>query len=89
MTDQYGNIHALSDYEGKVIFLNFWGTWCPPCRAEMPDIQKLYEEYASQGDDAEVVILGAAAPWHGAGGIERRDYFIYGRKRIHLSGTHG
>lgn len=62
LTDQYGNTHRLSDYEGKVIFLNFWGTWCPPCRNEMPDIQKLYEEYSAQGDDAEVVILGAAAP---------------------------
>ena len=62
LKDQYGNTHRLEDYKGKVIFLNFWGTWCPPCRAEMPDIQKLYEEYSAQGDAAEVVILGAAAP---------------------------
>ena len=60
----------MSDYNGKVIFLNFWGTWCPPCRAEMPDIQKLYEEYAAQGEDAEVVILGAAAPGMGQEGSE-------------------
>ena len=65
LADQYGETHRLSDYKGKVVFLNFWGTWCPPCRAEMPDIQKLYEEYAAQGDDAEVVILGAAAPGMG------------------------
>ena len=45
LTDQYGNTHSLSDYKGKIIFLNFWATWCPPCRAEMPDIQALYEEY--------------------------------------------
>lgn len=70
LTDQYGESHRLSDYEGKVIFLNFWGTWCPPCRAEMPDIQKLYEEYAAQGEDAEVVILGAAAPGMGQEGTE-------------------
>ena len=68
LTDQYGNTHTLADYEGKVIFLNFWGTWCPPCRAEMPDIQKLYEEYSDQGDAAEVVILGAAAPGMGQEG---------------------
>ena len=68
LTDQYGNTHTLADYEGKVIFLNFWGTWCPPCRAEMPDIQKLYEEYVAQGDEAEVVILGAAAPGMGQEG---------------------
>lgn len=57
--DQYGEKHSLSDYEGKTIFLNFWATWCPPCRAEMPDIQKLYETY---GEDGEVAILGVAAP---------------------------
>ncbi|MCC2253333.1 redoxin domain-containing protein [Ruminococcus sp. CLA-AA-H200] len=68
MTDQYGNTHTLAQYEGKVIFLNFWATWCGPCRNEMPDIQKLYEEYASQGEDAEVVILGVAAPGFGQEG---------------------
>lgn len=57
--DQYGKEHSLSDYKGKTIFLNFWATWCPPCKAEMPDIQKLYESY---GADGEVVILGVAAP---------------------------
>ena len=70
LTDQYGETHRMSDYKGKVVFLNFWGTWCPPCRAEMPDIQKLYEEYASQGEEAEVVILGAAAPGMGQEGSE-------------------
>ena len=58
LTDQFGNIHTLADYGGKVIFLNFWATWCGPCRNEMPDIQKLYEEYSAQGEGAEVVILG-------------------------------
>lgn len=33
----------LADFRGKAVFLNFWGTWCPPCRAEYPSIQKLYE----------------------------------------------
>lgn len=61
LTDQYGNTHTLSQYKGKTIFLNFWGTWCPPCRAEMTDIQKLYEEFDQEGEDA-LVILGVAAP---------------------------
>ena len=43
---------SLSDYKGKKIFLNFWASWCPPCRQEMPDMQKLHEEYGE-----ELVIL--------------------------------
>lgn len=65
LTDQYGNTHTLSDYKGKTVFLNFWATWCPPCRAEMPDIQKLYETYDTEGDDA-LIVLGVAAPGMGS-----------------------
>ncbi len=61
LTDQYGNTHKLSDYKGKTVFLNFWATWCSPCRAEMPDIQKLYESAQTEGENA-LVILGVAAP---------------------------
>ena len=64
LTDQYGNEHSLSDYRGKTVFLNFWATWCPPCKAEMPYIQELYEEY-SQMDDSDVVILAVAFPGYG------------------------
>ncbi len=39
-----GEVVNLSDYKGKVIFLNIWATWCPPCIAEMPGIQSLYEK---------------------------------------------
>lgn len=58
--DQYGNEHKLSDYKGKTVFLNFWATWCPPCKAEMPYIEELYKEYSKNKDD--VVILGLASP---------------------------
>lgn len=58
--DQYGNEHTLSDYKGKVVFLNFWATWCPPCQKEMPYIEELYQEYNLNED--EVVILGVANP---------------------------
>ena len=59
--DQYGNTHKLSDYKEKTVFLNFWATWCPPCKAEMPDIQKIYEEYERDGDNA-LIVLGVASP---------------------------
>ncbi len=46
LTDLIGNEDInLSDLKGKVIFINYWATWCAPCRAEMPSIQKLYNDY--------------------------------------------
>ncbi len=63
LVDQFGKEHTLSEYKGKTIFLNFWGTWCPPCRSEMPEIQKLYEKYGNNVED--LVVLGIAAPEYG------------------------
>lgn len=60
LTDQYGNTHTLSDYKGKVVFLNFWASWCGPCKKEMPDIEELYQKYNLNKD--EVVFLGVANP---------------------------
>ena len=60
LVDQYGDTHTLSDYKGKTVFLNFWATWCGPCRAEMPYIQKIYEDYGENTGD--VIILGIANP---------------------------
>lgn len=60
LVDQFGETHTLSDYKGKVVFLNFWATWCGPCREEMPDIQKIYEEHG--GNTEDLIILGVANP---------------------------
>ncbi|WP_343252625.1 cytochrome c biogenesis protein CcdA [Ligaoa zhengdingensis] len=60
LTDQNGDTHTLSDYKGKVVFLNFWATWCPPCLQEMPHIQELYEEYGENTGD--VIFLGVSSP---------------------------
>ena len=64
LTDQYGEEHSLSDYEGKILFLNFWATWCPPCRGELPYIQQLYDEYAEAGDTS-VAFVGVTFPGMG------------------------
>lgn len=56
LKDQYGVTHSLENYKGKVIFLNFWATWCPPCKKEMPDIENIYKEYGE--NKKNVVILG-------------------------------
>lgn len=47
--DLYGNAVSLSDYEGKVVFLNFWATWCKWCKKEMPDMEKMQQEYKDKG----------------------------------------
>jgi peroxiredoxin len=43
-----GSEVELADLEGKIVFLNFWATWCPPCRTEMPSMQKLYDEFKDE-----------------------------------------
>lgn len=60
LMDQFGETHTLSDYKGKVVFLNFWATWCGPCRQEMPDIQAMYEKYNQNTDN--LIVLGVANP---------------------------
>lgn len=49
-----GESFSLSGLKGQAVLVNIWATWCPPCRAEMPAIQALYEEYRSQG----LMVLG-------------------------------
>jgi len=49
LSDLEGNLVKLSDLEGKVILLNFWGTWCGPCRREIPDFVKLIDKYKNTG----------------------------------------
>jgi thiol-disulfide isomerase/thioredoxin len=49
LPDVNGDPHALSDYRGRVLMLNFWATWCPPCRREMPSMQRLYAKYRDRG----------------------------------------
>jgi peroxiredoxin len=49
LSDLQGNPWHLRDLKGKVVLVNFWATWCPPCRKEMPDLQALYDRYKDQG----------------------------------------
>lgn len=44
-----GTTHKLSDYKGKTVILNFWGTYCEPCKAEMPALQRAYDKWHTQG----------------------------------------
>jgi len=56
LTDINGSKQNLSQYQGKIIVLNFWATWCPPCREEMPELSQLHQEYKNRN----VVVLGVA-----------------------------
>jgi thiol-disulfide isomerase/thioredoxin len=49
LIDENGGRMSFSEFRGEVVFINFWATWCPPCIAEMPDIQSLYEEMNDDG----------------------------------------
>ncbi len=56
LRNEEGIATNISDLKGKVVFLNFWASWCPPCRAEFPSIQKFYEKYRSHPDMAFLTV---------------------------------
>jgi len=62
LEDLNGNKISLSDLKGKVIFLNFWATWCPPCEAEIPHFIEVYKEYKDQGMEIIGISVDSAGP---------------------------
>ena len=62
---------SLADYHGKVVFLNFWATWCPPCQREMPEIQKLSEKYQNSEDIAILTVVMTGGQEMDAAGIKK------------------
>lgn len=60
LKDLNGKELSLSDLKGKKVFLNFWATWCPPCKAEMPEIEKLYQE--TKNSDLVIVAVEIGEP---------------------------
>jgi len=62
-----GGTVRLSDFRGQVILLNFWATWCPPCQAEMPSLEKLHRRYAARG----FTVLAVSVDDGGSADVER------------------
>jgi len=62
LKDLSGKVHQLADYRGKVVLLNFWATWCEPCKDEMPSMQKLKERFAGQAFEVIAVNYGENPP---------------------------
>ena len=72
LSDLEGNIFDFSAFSGQVVMLTFWGTWCGPCRREIPDFIKLYDEYNDDG----LEIIGVAVQSGTAENIKRfSDYY--------------
>jgi peroxiredoxin len=72
LADLDGNVMSFSAYEGQVVLLTFWGTWCGPCRQEIPDFIKLYDEFNNEG----LEIVGIAIQSGGTESIKKfSDYY--------------
>jgi thiol-disulfide isomerase/thioredoxin len=77
LRNENGDIVPMDQFKGKVIFINFWATWCPPCIAEMPAINKLYQK---MGDDIVFIMLSMDQEFETAVSFKKRkdyDFPIY------------
>lgn len=83
-----GETVKLSDYRGKKVILNFWATWCPPCKAEMPHMQKFYEDH---GNDIEIIAVNLTSRDNGFEALEKfvRDNGLTFKIPLDVNGVYG
>ena len=61
LKDSDGNVHQLAQYRGSVVIVNFWTTWCPPCRFELPSMERAYEQLKKEGIEILAINVGEDA----------------------------
>lgn len=61
LPDLHGNQQTLDDYRDRYLLVNFWAVWCAPCRAEMPSMQRVYDEYAGENFEMLAIHVGPSA----------------------------
>jgi len=61
LKDSDGDIYRLKQYRGRVVLVNFWATWCPPCRFELPSMERAYEELKKEGIEILAINVGEDA----------------------------
>jgi thiol-disulfide isomerase/thioredoxin len=77
LTDMTGNPVRLSDFKGKIVFLNFWTTWCPDCRHEIPDIETLKNKFKRNEDDFIVLAVDLREPQANVKKFIRRNKYTF------------
>ena len=75
-TDHQGQIRNTASFRGKVVFINFWATWCPPCRAEFPSIEALYAKYKNNPDFVFLTINEDDDPAAASAYLHRKGYSV-------------
>jgi cytochrome c biogenesis protein CcmG/thiol:disulfide interchange protein DsbE len=73
--------HSLAEYRGKTVLLNFWATWCPPCRRELPDLVRIHKSV----DQSKVAIIGISLDQEAPQGMQVSDYVAQFAQRNELS----
>jgi thiol-disulfide isomerase/thioredoxin len=73
LQDLQGNTILLEEFKNKIVFINLWATWCPPCIAELPDLQKLYNKY---GDKVVFLFISNESPEKISSFLKKREFNI-------------
>lgn len=74
--DEKGNVQNTSSLRGKVVFINFWASWCPPCRAEFPSIETLYTQFKNNPDIVFLTINEDDDPATGKAYLEKEKFSV-------------